>query len=208
MSTISSTDSSTWTSLHTQLAATDTNADGIVSKNELVEAASEDSTLASAFVSAADSDGDGAMSQVEYSSFSSTFTSTTGRSLLTAQEDTSSVASLFASVDTDGSATISGEELATALIAASEEDTSGETTETAEEESSDKTTLAADVQAALDAVDANSDGVFDARDVALGVLQAAGEAESKNSTTAKKSADTDGDGIISATERTTAILGL
>lgn len=204
MSTISST---TWTSLQTQLAAADVNADGTVSKSELPDAISEDSTLAQSIVDAADSDGDGALSQVEYSTFSATFANATGLSLLTAQE---SVTSLFAAGDSDGSATLSADELATALTTST---TAADTTTTAstddgETGGSDDTTLSADVQAALDAVDATGDSAFDARDVAVGVLQAADEALRKaaNSSKADASLDTNGDGTISATELASAIL--
>lgn len=203
------TDSSSWTSLQARLAAADTNADGIVSKSELTDAASEDTNLTTDIVAAADTDGDGALSQVEFTSFASTFNATTGLSLLSAQEDTSSVASLFASADTDGSATLTSTELAAALTAtaASEDDTASTDTTTADSTTtSDTTTVSADVQAALDTVDATGDGVFDSRDVAKGVLQAASDASEKQSLKTVKSADTNGDGTVSATEAAAALL--
>lgn len=204
----SATDSSSWTSLQTLIANADANADGTVTESELVDAVSDDATnVAEQIVAAADSDGDGSMSLLEFNNFATTFSSATGLALLSAQEDSSAAVSFFAGLDSDGSATLSNSELAAGLTAT--DDTSKEaaaaTTED-EDTTTDKTsTISEDVQALIDAIDTNGDGVFDKSDVALRVLQAAGEAEAKNddedlTSTLVTTLDSNGDGTLSDEE--------
>ncbi|WP_205762307.1 EF-hand domain-containing protein [Magnetospirillum aberrantis] len=205
--TVTSTDSSTWTSLQTLIAAADANGDGTVSETELVSAVTdESSSVASAIVTAADSDGDGAVSLMEFSSFADTFSSATGMALLSAQEQSSAVVSFFTGLDSDGSATLDSDEL-TAGLTATEDSSETEVTVTEEEETSeseDTYTVSDEVQALLDAIDTNGDGAFDKSDVALRVLEAAGEAESKNDDDLTSSLvttlDANGDGTLSDEE--------
>lgn len=209
--TVTSTDSSSWTALQTLIAAADSNGDGTVSQTELVAAVTDDSsTVAEAVVAAADADGDGAVSLMEFSNFADTFSSTTGMALLSAQEQASAVVSFFTTLDADGSATLDADELAAGLTATAEEsdDTTEEAAVTADDssETEDTATISDDVQAVLDAVDTNGDGVFDKADVALRVLQAAGEAEAKNNddddltSSLVTTLDANGDGTLSTEE--------
>jgi|GEM_PF-6375292 len=201
----SATDSSSWTSLQTLIANADANADGTVTESELVDAVSDDSTnVAEQIVAAADTDGDGSMSLLEFNSFATTFSSATGLALLSAQEESSATVSFFATLDSDGSATLSSSELAAGLTATTE-DTATATTEDDDSTTEDTTTVSEDVQSLIDAIDTNGDGVFDKSDVALRVLAAAGEAEAKNddedlTSTLVTTLDSDGDGTLSDEE--------
>lgn len=211
--TVTSTDSSSWTSLQTLIAAADSNGDGTVSESELVSAVSDDSSnVAAAIVTAADSDGDGAVSLMEFSNFADTFSATTGMALLSAQEQSSAVVSLFTGMDADGSATLDSDELAAGLTASTDStDESEETAETTEDTStststdSEETTVSEDVQALIDAIDTNGDGVFDKTDTALRVLQAAGDAEATDddddlTSSLVTTLDSNGDGSLSEEE--------
>ena len=205
----SATDSSSWTSLQTLIANADANADGTVTESELVDAVSDDATnVAEQIVAAADTDGDGSMSLLEFNSFATTFSSATGLALLSAQEESSATVSFFATLDSDGSATLSSSELAAGLTATTEEtteDTATATTADDDTTTEDTTTVSEDVQALIDAIDTNGDGVFDKSDVALRVLAAAGEAEAKNddedlTSTLVTTLDSNGDGTLSDEE--------
>lgn len=208
MSTVSMSNS-TLSALQTQLALADTNADGNVSKSELAAAVKKDAALTKTLVDYADNDGDGEMSQVEYSSFANSFSSATGLSLLSAQE---TPAKLFAKADSNGSATVSAKELSAALTASDETAISspGEGFTPIAPASKQRTSVSSEVKAALDKVDSTGDGTFNANDVAAGVLQASNAAALANQQTgifkSTKSMDVNGDGTVSATEAAMAIL--
>lgn len=182
MTSVSSTDTSSLTDI---LLAADLNGDGVVTAAEIASAAGtagvDDATLAQEVIDAVDTDGDGSASMLEFSNFASQFSADSGLVLLSSQESSSAVSSLFSSLDSDGDASVTASEIAAALASASSETSSDSTDETTTSSSSSTDTTDAssteDVLDALSAVDANSDGVFDKNDVALEVLQAAGDAE-------------------------------
>lgn len=194
--------STTLTDLQTLLKAADTNGDGIVSAEEL-QASLSDSDTAAALVSAADSDGDGAMSLQEFSSFATQFDGATGMVLIAAQEDSgvsAGLAEMFAKLDSDGDATLTGDEIAQSVASLQEQAAEDEAAAEAEAERQSEsvvTTVGAadtdddyvvsdDIQDLIDSVDTNQDGVFDSKDIAALILDAddsAGDDDDETSVT-------------------------
>lgn len=198
VSSVSSTDSSAWTTLQKQLAAADTDKDGVISKDELVSALASSSGTVSELVSDADADEDGAVSLSEFISFADRFSSTTGLALLATQENDAALTSLFSTIDTDGSASLSSSELRSASTVLKNVESYAEqiaalaeaiTKSAAASTSASATTgytIPSDVQKLLDDIDRNSDGTFDKKDIVRMLLEADGtikpQASSSNNT--------------------------
>jgi len=199
VSSVSSTDSSAWTTLQKQLAAADTDKDGVISKDELVSALASSSETVSELVSDADADEDGAVSLSEFISFADRFSSTTGLALLATQENDAALTSLFSTIDTDGSASLSSSELRSAstvlrdvesyaeqIAALAEAITKSAAASTSASATTTGYTIPNDVQRLLDDIDRNSDGTFDKKDIVRMLLEADGtikpQASSSNNT--------------------------
>lgn len=221
VSSVSSVDTSSLTALQKLLAEADTNADSVISESELKTALSSDGSAAAALVSEADGDGDGAVSLSEFASFAEKFATDTGMALLSAQEGSSALTSLFTELDSDGSATLTADEVSALLTASTEEEESATTDETTTEETTTTTStetatgisITTDVEELLSSVDATGDGVYDKTDTAklfLDAEQAAAkkraeqdsDADTKLFTAATSALDTDKDGIVSDEEKT------
>lgn len=93
--------------------------------------------------SSLDSNGDGSLSQDEFSSLGSKYSADMGSVLLSAQEDSTSDSSMLSSMDSDGDGLVSESEFTTAV--------SG----------SDDTLSDSDIAALFDSLDANGDGSID-----------------------------------------------
>jgi Ca2+-binding EF-hand superfamily protein len=115
--------------------------------------------------SSIDTDGDGQISQVEFSSFADQFTSSTAATLISAQEtsstsssETSDIAALFESVDEDGDGEISETELSNAVASAPPPPPPSESVESEETASGESAAAGGGGAQTYDPLDTNMDG--------------------------------------------------
>jgi len=195
--------SSSLTTLQSLLKSADTNANGVVSAEELSTTLTANGDAAAELVSAADSDGDGTMSLSEFSTFAEKFSTETGLALLSAQEAASSLTSAFTDWDADGSGAVTATEITTAVSeATAAAETTSESSETDEETSDEDSDIAYtdatgttytedEINDIIATVDENGDGVYDKSDVTSALLDAMEDASSDDD-------DIDSDSVLSA----------
>lgn len=216
----SATDTTALTMLQKMLAEADKNADGVVDEGELTSAltsGTDAAATAATVIAEVDSDGSGTVTLSEFSSFVEKFAADTGMALLSAQEESSALTSLFTGLDTDGDAQLSASEIAAGLTAATaaEETTTEETTETETAAATTAVTTEAATATAetlIASVDVNGDGTFNKNDVASLFLKASQIMDEKTSASDADSLltatydrrDTDKDGTVTAAEEDAA----